>query len=161
LAILVWALPGSYMADTLLFLITAQRRQSVGTWAVGITAAVNIALNLFLVPRFSILGSSAATVASEWLSCVLLFALFQRAAPVPGIVAVVWRPVVAGAALAAALATGAAWLPRGPVGLAVTALGSIAAYGLVLVVLGAFTRDDLELARSLIPGRRRNVPEAS
>ena len=64
LAILIWALPGSYMADTLMFLLTARRRQSLGTWAVAATATFNVGLNLVLVPRWSFLGASIATVAA-------------------------------------------------------------------------------------------------
>ena len=161
LAILMWALPGSYMADTLLFLLTAQRRQSLGTWAVGITAAFNITLNLLLVPHLSFLGSSAATVASEWLSFALLFAMFQRAAPVPGIVAVVWRPIVAGAALAAVLAATSSWVPHGIAGLAIAGVGSLAAYALVLGALGAFGQEDLALLRGVLPGARSRASEGA
>lgn len=155
LAILMWALPGSYMADTLLFLITAQRRQALATWAMGVTAAFNVALNLTLVPRFSILGSAVATVASEWLSFAMLFAMFQRAAPVPGMAGVVWRPLAAGALLAAGLALLSAHIPPGIGGLALAAVASIAAYGLALVALGALGRDDLEIVRGLVPGLAR------
>ena len=157
LAVLMWALPGSYMADTLLFLLTAQRRQSLATWAVGLTAVVNVVLNLLLVPRMSILGSSAATVVSEWLSFALLFAMFQRAARVPGIVAVVWRPIVAGAALAVLLAVTSPWVSHDLAGLAIALAGSVAAYALALVLLGAFGRDDIALLRGLLPGLARKT----
>lgn len=161
LAILMWALPGSYMADTLLFLITAQRRQALATWAMGVTAGVNVALNLVLVPRFSILGSSVATVASEWLSFALLFAMFQRAAPVPGVAAVVWRPLVAGAVLAAGLAALSARTPPGIAGLALAGAASMATYGLALIALGAIGRDDLEIARGLLPRPGRSPSRSS
>ncbi len=158
LAILIWALPGSYMADTMLFLLTAQRRQSLGTWAVGITATANVILNLALVPRFSFLGSSAATVASEWLSFALLFAMFQRAAPVPGLGGVVWRPVVAAGVLAAGLAATSSWGPEGVAGIAIAGIASMTAYTLVLIGLGAIGREDLQLLRSLIPARAQSAP---
>jgi len=152
LAILIWALPGSYMADTLLFLLTAQRRQSLGTWAVGITAAANIVLNLLLVPRFSFLGSSVATVASEWLSFALMFAMFRSEAPVVGLGAVVWRPVVAAGVLAAGLALTSSWGTQGLARLALAGVASVAGYLLVLVGLGAVGREDLKLVRSIVPG---------
>src|SRR5206468_2593398 len=96
LAILIWALPGSYMADTLMFLLTARRRQALGTWAVAATAVFNVGLNLVLVPRISYLGASIATVASEWLCCALLLALFVRDVPMPGLERLLWRPALAG-----------------------------------------------------------------
>lgn len=160
LAILIWALPGSYMADSLLFMLTAQRRQSLGTWAVGITAVANVILNLLLVPRISFLGSAVATVASECLSFALLFAMFQRAAPVRGLGAVVWRPVVAGAVLAAGLAATSSWGQPGIAGLAIAGISSMTAYALLLVVLGAIGREDLQLVKSLIPSAARR-PEGA
>ena len=155
LAILMWALPGSYMADTLMFLITAQRRQSLGTWAVGIAAVANVILNLVFVPMLSIRGAAAATVATEWLSFGLLFATFLRADRVQGMGGVVWRPLVAGAMLAVVLAFTSAWLPAGAGGLAIAGCGSIAVYTLALKALGAFTREDMDVARALVPGRAR------
>ena len=152
LAILMWALPGAYMADTLLFLLAAQRRQSLTTRAVGATAMFNVILNLALVPRFSFLGSSAATVASEWLSFALMFAMFRRAAPVPGMAAVAWRPGIAGAALGLGLVAIAPWTHGWP-GLAGAAAASAIAYPLLLLLCGAIGREDLELVRSLVPGR--------
>ncbi len=149
LRVLMWALPGAYMADTLLFLLTAQRRQSLIIWAVAATALFNVALNVILVPRFSFLGSSAATVASEWLSFVLLLALFRRAERVPGLASVAWRPVAAGAALGVLLAVTAS-RTRGAAGLAGAALAATAAYLLLLALLGAVGRQDLELVRALL-----------
>jgi O-antigen/teichoic acid export membrane protein len=153
LAILMWALPGSYMADTLLFLLTAQRRQGLATWAVGITAAVNIGLNFVLVQRFSFVGASVATVASEWLSFALLFAMFRRATVVPNVSGVVWRPVVAGVLLGAGLAMTAPWRTHGLVGLAAAALTTAVVYPALLIACGAIGREDFELVRAILPVR--------
>ncbi|TMQ71994.1 MAG: hypothetical protein E6K80_03950 [Candidatus Eisenbacteria bacterium] len=147
LAILVWALPGSYVADTLMFLLTARRRQSLGTWAVAATAAFNVVLNLALVTRISFVGASIATVASEWLCCVLLFALFARDVPVPGIARALVRPALAGGLLVLALGALSPWRPQGIGGLAL-ALGAAAAmYGGALALVGAVDRDDLARLR--------------
>ena len=142
------------MADTMLFLLAAQRRQSLTTWAVGATAVFNVVLNLALVPRLSFLGSSAATVASEWLSFALLFAMFRRAAPVTGMAAVVLRPGLAGAALALGLVAIAPWTRGGP-GLVGAAAVAALAYPALLWLCGAIGREDLALVRSLAPGRPR------
>ncbi len=155
LAVLIWALPGSFMADTLLHVLIAQRRQSLGTWVVGATAALNVALNLVLIPRASYLGASAATAASEVTCFALLYALVARGVPGVGFARIAWRPLVAGAALAAALA----WLtPRLPLGVPGLALGLVAALGvyvLALTLLGAIGSDDVTLLRSLAGIRPR------
>jgi len=149
LAILVWALPGSFMADTLLHLLIAQRRQKLGTTAVSVTAALNIALNVVLIPKYSFVGAAAATVASEALCFVLLLGLFRRGAPAVGVARTVWRPLAAGGALAAAMAALTPLVPSGPAGLAVGGAAAAAVYLAALVALGALTRDDLVLARSI------------
>jgi len=147
--VLIWALPGSYMADTLLFLLAAQRRQSLSTWAVGTTAVFNVILNLALVPRFSILGSSAATVASEWLSFGIMFAMFRREERVTGMANAVWRPGLAGAVLAVGLLATAPWIRGGP-GLAGAAAASAIAYPALLLLCRAIGPEDMALLRACL-----------
>jgi len=154
LAILIWALPGSFMADTLLHLLIAQRRQAAGTWAVGATALFNVLLNFALIPRFSFLGASAATVASELLCFALLFALFRRGVPGIALARVAWRPLLAGGAAAAALAAAAPRVPGGLPGLALAGAGSLAAYAAALAAVRGVGREDLALLRDLLPAAR-------
>src|SRR5207248_5914617 len=71
LALLMWALPSAYLADTMLHLLAAIRRQRLGARAAMATAIFNVALNLVLIPRFSFVGAAVATALSE----ALCFAL--------------------------------------------------------------------------------------
>jgi O-antigen/teichoic acid export membrane protein len=161
LAILVWALPGSYMADTLMFLLAARRRQSLATWAVAATAAFNVALNLTLVPRFSFLGASVATAASEWMCFAVLLAMFQRDVPVPGLASLAWRPAAASAVLALGWWRLASTPPAGAVGLMLAGLATAATYGALLTLMGALTRRDLDRALERVPGWRTARPRPS
>ena len=149
MAILIWALPGSFMADTLLHLLIAQRRQALGTWVVGATAILNVSLNFVLIPRWSYLGASAATVASECTCFVLLYTAFARGVPGVGLLRVAWRPFVAGAALAGALFALAPRLPAGVPGLALGLVTAAVTYGVVLLGLGELQPGDVALLRSL------------
>lgn len=65
LKILIWSLP-FYLINPILgnFLI-ATNNSKLPVLAVGTTAIVNIILNLFLIPRYSLVGASVATLASE------------------------------------------------------------------------------------------------
>ncbi len=161
LAILIWALPCSYMADTLFYLLTAQGRQMLGTWAVAATALFNIGLNFVLIPRFSFVGAAVVTAASELLCFSLLFAIFQRSVPAVGLPSVAWRPLLAGGALAAGSALALPWMPAGLVGLIIVGLMTVLAYLLLLILCGAVNRDDAVLLRYILPGslRRRLVRE--
>jgi O-antigen/teichoic acid export membrane protein len=151
LRILMWALPGAFMADMLLHLLVAQRRQFDTTRAVAVTAVFNVALNLILIPRFSIVGAAIATVASEMLSFGLMFVAFSRTVPPLGLARAVRAPLLAGLAAALVMSALGPVAPDGFMGLLASGSSGVLVYLLSLVGLGALRREDLALARSLIP----------
>jgi O-antigen/teichoic acid export membrane protein len=151
LSVLIWALPGSFMADTLFHLLIAQRRQALGTWAVGAAAVFNVALNFVLIPRFSFVGAAAATAASELVCFGLLFAIFRRGMPDVSLLRTAWPPIVAGVA---------SHLPPNLAGLAVAGVATLAVYTAALALLGGIGRADLAAVRGLLPSvRARMAPE--
>jgi len=154
LAVLIWALPGSYMADTLIHLLIAKRQQLAASWAVGLVGLFNVALNLVVIPRWSFTGAAAATVVSEVLCFVLLFASFRRDVPGVSFARVAVAPLAAGAVTGGALLLVTPWLPPGPWGLAIAAFASLAGYAGVLSLLRAIGREDLALLRDLLLPRR-------
>jgi O-antigen/teichoic acid export membrane protein len=155
LALLMWALPGAFMADTMLHLLAAQRRQAVSARAVAVTAIFNVVLNLILIPSLSLYGAAAATAASEALSFALMFLAFGRTVPRVSLFAVARAPLVAGA-----IAGGALMLLRplgtgGLLGLMLMGTFAVSAYVFALVALGALGRQDAELAYELLPAALR------
>jgi O-antigen/teichoic acid export membrane protein len=168
LAILMWSLPCAFMADTVLHLLAAQRRQSVSARAITVTALFNIAANLIAIPRLSIVGAAITTVLSEALCFTLLFLAFSRSVPTVSLVTVARAPLFAGAFAASAMVLLARLSPGGVVGLILMATFAISAYLLALVALGALGRQDAELVsemlpralRPLLPGERRGAREA-
>lgn len=155
LAILMWALPGAFMADTLLHLLAAQRLQSVGARAVAVTAGFNVSLNLALIPFFSLYGAAAVTVASELLSFGLMYVAFSRTVPRISLFGVARAPIIAGAISGGALVLLAPLDPGGPQGLLLMGTFAAAAYVFALVALGALGRQDLELVQELLPSPLR------
>jgi O-antigen/teichoic acid export membrane protein len=151
LATLVWALPGAFMADTLLHLLAAQRRQSVIARAMGITAFFNVALNLAVIPRFSAVGAAATTVASELLIFALMFFAFSRRVRTGNLITVARAPLIAGAVAAGAMMLLSGLSPGGIAGLVLMATFAISAYLLALVALGALGRQDAELVVEVLP----------
>ena len=81
LRVLVWAFPLTCLKD--LFFITSLSRQQYRTPVVifGAAVALNVAMNLWAIPRYGIVGASVTTVISEALT-VLLF-LIPRRSPAP------------------------------------------------------------------------------
>ncbi len=158
LAWLMWALPGSFMADTLLHLLTSQRRQSVGARAVGVTACFNLLANLILIPQFSYFGAAATTAVSEALCFTLLFVGFSRSVPKINLFGVARAPLIAGGIAAAAMLLLSPLNPGGAPGLALMGLFAMAAYVLALIALGALSRQDAELVQEVLPAALRLLP---
>ena len=155
LAVLIWALPGAFMADTLLHLLAAQKRQGTVARAMGWVAAFNVVANLLLIPSLSLMGAAITTVASEALSFVLMYTSFRRSVPGIGLVQVARAPIVAGAAAAGAFLLARQLHLEGVGGLAIGCGMALASYFGVLVALGALGKSELELFREILPAPLR------
>lgn len=155
LAVLVWAVPGSLLAATLFNLLVALNRHHAAARAVGITAAFNVALNLALIPRWSLLGASVATVASEVVCFALLLRAFGATVPRLDLGGIAWRPAVAAAALGGVLAVLGRFVPIGTLGLLIALAVTAVVYPALLAALRAVGREDAELLLDSIPSRLR------
>lgn len=83
-----------------------------------VAAGLNVALNLALIPRFHVVGAAVATIAAE---VVLLLLVAGRAARILGartLARPAVGPLTASAAMAMALAAGAASTPAARIGTA-------------------------------------------
>lgn len=109
----------------------------VGVYA--LSAAVNVAGNLVLVPRWGAAGSAAATVVCEWLNLVLVVRLLRGAFGVRLTAAGLWRYPVATAVMLLAV-----WAAH-PLGVAPAIGLAAAAYAGALWALG-YTRSADHLA---------------
>jgi O-antigen/teichoic acid export membrane protein len=118
-------------------------RRTGFNWVVtGIAAALNIALNLALIPRYGMLGAAIATVAAYALMFVGMTLNAQRVYRVP----YQWRRVVTVVAAAVALTL----LGKGfDVSLPV-AVVLVAAYPLVLALLGFYLPAERARLRRLV-----------
>ncbi len=158
LAVLIWATPPALMSTSLLWGLAAVGRQSLGTWAVGVTALANVGLNLVLIPRLSFMGASMATVASEVLCFLMLCMAFRRGITPWRLVEIVWRPAVAALALASTLAAADPLLPPGIHGLALAAVVGLVTYLVPLIGLEALGRREASLLMEVLPlGRRPSL----
>jgi O-antigen/teichoic acid export membrane protein len=123
-------------------------RRTGFNWVVtGIAAAVNVALNLALVPRYGMEASAAATVAAYAVLFVVMAWHAQRTYPVP----YQWRRVVTALAAAAVLVVAAKALD---VPLA-AAIALALAYPLLLLPLGFYLPAERARLRRLVPTQSR------
>ncbi len=68
LQILAWSIMLIFMITPLSRLFQASNRQIIPTKIAGLCATLNIVINLILIPRYSMIGASIATVLTELLS---------------------------------------------------------------------------------------------
>ena len=123
---------------------TGRSRQTRTNWLVtGLAAAVNVVLNLVLIPPYGRMGAAIATVAAY----TLLFILMAWRAQAVFWVPYQWRRVATLAAAAVAL-TVLGKLVDAPLALAV---GLTAAYPLVLALLGFYLPAERRRIRRFLP----------
>jgi O-antigen/teichoic acid export membrane protein len=106
----------------------------------GLALAVNVAVNLVVIPRYGVTGAAAATFATEVLEVLLLLLVYRRATSNLRPHRVVLVPVVAvGAMLLAAAASGTD-------GLAALAVGTVAFVAALPVAARLLAPDESRLA---------------
>ena len=138
--------PIRMLGNTLGTALTSVNGQVRRTVVVGVAAATNVALNLVLIPRFSIVGAAVATLVTE-VGLFLAYAILLRrvvgrsslisALAVPGIACVPLAMVVI-------------MLSTAPLGLVIA--GGAAAYGLTVLGIGLGMMSRPVLAPKAIAG---------
>ena len=131
-------------------MLNAINRQGLNAWATGLAAAINIVLNLTLIPTYGYLAASATTVATEAALCVFGWWFVQRGRPrlqLPWL-RLSWRVLLAGALMGAAVyqLSGLPIYFAVPVGLAV--------YAAAVYALKVVDTDEWELLRQGLFARR-------
>jgi O-antigen/teichoic acid export membrane protein len=133
-----------YAGYTVLAIGSGRARRTQLNWVVsGVGAAVNVALNFWLVPRYGMVGAAISTVAAY----VVLFGGMTLYAQHVYPVAYQWRRVATAllAAVGLTVAARAAGLSLAP------SIALVAAYPLVLLVLGFYLPAERARLRRLVP----------
>jgi O-antigen/teichoic acid export membrane protein len=130
-------------------MLNAMNRQHMNAVATGLAAAINIVLNLALIPFYGYLAASSTTVITEAALCALGWWFVQRQRPdlrlsVP---AVAWRIVLAG------LLMGAVLYPLRGLSIFVSAPAGFAVYLIALYLLRAVEPEEWRLARVSLMSR--------
>jgi O-antigen/teichoic acid export membrane protein len=131
--------------------------------ATAAALAVNVVLNLVLVPPLGIVGAGIALAASYLVVVVLMYAFTQRLFPVPYEWARLARVLFAAAGL---IALGDLLLPTDGLDGLLSRTALLAAYPLILLASGFFTAEERGWLARLYAGRRRravdgSIPEAA
>ncbi len=132
-------------------MLNATNRQHMNAWATGLAAAINIVLNLILIPFYGYLAASATTVVTEASLCVFGWWFIQRNRPelrLP-VMSLSWRILLAGAVMAVVLYP----LTRYSIFISLPAGG--VAYLVAIYLLRAIDPEEWRLARQGLLSRLR------
>jgi O-antigen/teichoic acid export membrane protein len=136
----------AYAGYTVLAIGSGRARRTQFNWVVtGFGAAVNIALNVALIPRYGMVGAAISTLISYIALMIGMTLYSQRVYPVP----YQWRRVLTAAGAAAALTLLARWpdLPLGP------SIVLVLVYPLALLGLAFYLPAERARLRRLVPSR--------
>jgi O-antigen/teichoic acid export membrane protein len=141
----------AYAAYIVMAIGVGRAKRTQFNWAItGVAAALNVALNLILIPRYGMMGAAVATVAAYGVMFLAMTWYAQRVFPTP----YQWRRVLTAAGAAVALLL----LGKGLGGGIGGALAIVALYPFALLALGFYLPAERLYLRRLT--RRRPVQSA-
>ncbi|MBI2559331.1 flippase [Candidatus Woesearchaeota archaeon] len=95
LQILIWALVFIFVNYLMGYLLNSIEKQKLFTLTTGLCAVLNIALNLFLIPLYSFIGASVATVITELFNFSMLYYFTSKNGLKIDILRIILKPALA------------------------------------------------------------------
>jgi len=144
LRILALALGIAFTNNAFIGALNASDRQSSFSWAAGWSLVANVTLNLALIPPFSYIGASWATVATEIVLGTAGWILTARHVGRVQVVGMSWRVILAG------LVMGVAIYPMSTLhgyAVLIPVVAGVLVYGVAILLLRAVTSDEIAWAR--------------
>lgn len=144
LQVLICVIPIIFITTLFGNLLAAINRQRVVTLIAGANALLNVALNLILIPDYSFIGASVATVLTEGLGFILMYYYISRYFTKISITENILKPILCGVIIAAFiyyLKIEINWLLAGIIGLL--------SYILLLYIFKIINEDDIVLFRQI------------
>lgn len=147
LQILIWAEAIIFLNIVLGTVLNSMDRQKLVTLFTGIAAALNVLLNLALIPPYSYKGAAVATVATEVLVFILCFSFISRHYK-QDIAKLVASPLLSSILMGVLIYNlDFTWY--------VTILIAIGAYSMFLLITRGVNREDIELVKTLLKEQRQ------
>lgn len=153
LRILIWVLPLMFLSEILGYIIVVHNRETKVARSIGVSTAVNLLLNLILIPRFGLKAASVITVLTEAILVGQYLWILRRELASIERVSAFLKP-----ALAAAFMGMAVWAFREWDLLIVVAIAAVI-YLAGIVLLGVVDKKEVHFLRSLLNRREAAVLE--
>ena len=139
LQILAWALVATFLNYVLAMVMISLNRQKILSFYIGGCVLLNVFLNLLLIPKFSYIGASLATVITEALLCLCGFYFVSKYLYKLPVHRIIIKPLVA------SLIMGIFILYFKEIRLILLLLSAIMLYFTTLYITKTFSEDDKEL----------------
>ncbi|MBI3484640.1 MAG: polysaccharide biosynthesis C-terminal domain-containing protein [Acidobacteria bacterium] len=143
LRILVWSVVLVILRGTFNQALNAANRTGVDLRCAMVSAGTNIALNFALIPSYGMTGAAFATLVAETVWVTLVTNRVNHYVIRINLFAYLWRPVLAGAAMAAVL-----WVTLPVFWVARAALGVGTYFGALLLLGGVNWREWLRFLKA-------------
>jgi len=146
LKILIWAEVAVFLSVALVNLLNSINKQIIVTKVTGTLAILNVIMNLLLIPEYSYVGASIATVITEFLSFMFLFSWISRSEyrlPNRNILSIVLKTGFAG------LTMGGFIKYFGNINVVILVILSVLIYFAIIYLLRGFDETDMNLMRRL------------
>lgn len=141
LAVLVWAPSILFMYIVVNSLVISQLTK-FAMIITGVNVVINVVGNIILLPRIGIVGAAIMTLVSEFLQGLFYFYFVRKKIIDFKFFSLIWKPVIASILMGFAV-----WFVRDSILIAIPV--GIIVYGLVLLVLKFFKRDDISYIKTL------------
>lgn len=143
LGILIWSVALYFITLPMIWLLSAVDRQKYATVTMGISALLNIVVNLYLIPRYGIIGASITTVISQFVIFVFCITPITRLIGKIGLTRFCMQSIIGSGVMAVVI-----WLLQDLHVLVTIGIGAVI-YILALVAIRAISLDDWRKFRQL------------
>ncbi|VVB90881.1 Polysaccharide biosynthesis protein [uncultured archaeon] len=144
LQILIWALLFMSMSLVLMTFLNSTDRQMFVTKTTACGAVINVALNILLIPKYSLIGASIATVITEASLFVLYYYFVSKYQHISSIHKIVNKPVIA----VLVMSIFVLYLREANIFM-IIGIAAFIYIGVLLMIKG-FTEDDLKILKKII-----------
>ncbi|MCL4298092.1 MAG: flippase [Anaerolineae bacterium] len=154
LQLLIWFLPFSFINQVTQYVLIAINQQRHLTRAFIVGVLFNLTTNLIFIPLYGYRAAAVTTIFSEWALLIPFYLLVRKhLGPVPWF-DVVWRPIVAAAAMSMGL-----WL-IGDANFLVKVAAAGVTYMAALVLVGGLNQPDMDVIWRTLPLKKlRKQPQ--
>ncbi len=147
--ILIIVLPFLFLTSLFGNFLGAINKQIVVTFVALLNALLNIMLNLILIPKFSYLGASAATVFTECFGFILMFTYISKYFFKISITENLLKTTSVGFSVLLI-----SYILKGQVNWILSLIISTIVYYLILYKIGVIAKEDIKLVKSLFPQKQ-------